>query len=140
MNKIPCFLAELPKQNLLHLNMSKKKNENFEKTSLISVKNNFMVCSTLVDMSYLSYTKKKFQEVKVQKFSLFWAKSFRTTHEYENQKTNSAFVIYWRTFTENINNSRKEFSQKTSQPGTCKFRVEEFYRSYSRPPNCDRIF
>ena len=35
-----------------------KKYDNFEGTSLMSVKENFMVCSTLVDMSYVSYTKK----------------------------------------------------------------------------------
>ena len=30
------------------------------------------------------------------------------------------------------------FSWKTSQPGTCRIRVEEsYYRSYSRPPCCD---
>ena len=32
------------------------------------------------------------------------------------------------------------FSRKTSQPGIFKIRVEEFYRSYSQPPSCDRIF
>ena len=32
------------------------------------------------------------------------------------------------------------FSRKTSQPEICINRVDEFYRSYSQPPSCDRIF
>ena len=32
------------------------------------------------------------------------------------------------------------FSRKTSQPEICRIRVGEFYRSYSQPPSCDRIF
>ena len=35
------------------------KNESFKETTLMSVKENFMVCSTSGDMSYFSYTKKK---------------------------------------------------------------------------------
>ena len=38
--------------------------------------------------------KRKFQQLKVQKFSWFWVRSFRCTHECEHQKTNSAFVVY----------------------------------------------
>ena len=34
------------------------KNESFKETTLMSVKQNFMVCSTSRDMSYFSYTKK----------------------------------------------------------------------------------
>ena len=36
-----------------------KKYESFEETFLMSVKENFMICSTLGDMSYLSYLKNK---------------------------------------------------------------------------------
>ena len=51
------------------------KNESFKETTLMSVKENFMVCSTSGDMSYFSYTKKKeFQKLKVQQFSLLLAK------------------------------------------------------------------
>ena len=32
------------------------------------------------------------------------------------------------------------FPRKSSQPGICRIRVEEFYRSYSQIPSCDRIF
>ena len=100
---------------------------------------NFMVCSTLGDMSYFSYTKKNknSKKLKVEQFSLFWVKSFRGTHECENQKTNSAFVIYWRAFTENIHNSRKVFfPKKTSQTGFVEFELRN-YRSYSQTPKCD---
>ena len=49
-------------------------------------------------------------------------------------------MIYWIAFTENINNNRKVFFSETSQPGTYIIRVEKFYRTYSPPPCCDRIF
>ena len=32
------------------------------------------------------------------------------------------------------------FSQETSQPGICRIQIDEFYRSYSQPPSCDRTF
>ena len=31
-------------------------------------------------------------------------------------------------------------SRKTSQPKICRIGVDKFYRSYSQPPSCDRIF
>ena len=106
------------------------------KTKPIAVK---YVCSTLGDMSCFSDTKKKeFQELKVQQFSLFWVRSLRSTHERENQKTNSAFVIYCRAFTGNINNSKKCFLGKHHNLEYSEFELRN-YKSYSRPPSCDRI-
>ena len=53
----PIFVCSANKTKPIAVNMSKK-NETFEKTSLMSVKENFMTYSTLEITSYFSYTKK----------------------------------------------------------------------------------
>ena len=53
----PIFFCSANKTKPIAVNMSKK-NETFEKTSLMSVKEKFMIYSTLEITSYFSYTKK----------------------------------------------------------------------------------
>ena len=55
MDKSPCFLAEVAKENPLQLDLPKKR-KSFEETLLMPEKKSFMVSITWGDMSYFSYT------------------------------------------------------------------------------------
>ena len=54
-----------------------KEYESFEETSLMSVTENFMVCSTLVNMSHFSYTKNIIPRAKSTTFQFILSKKLQ---------------------------------------------------------------